>query len=879
MTRQRKQGGRRIHGLTPREDVERELRFHLALREEELVAAGWDAAAARAEAQRLFGDYDAVRSTCTEIVVRHRRSSGRLRMWSELTQDLRYAARWLVREPGFTVLAIVTLALGIGATAAAFALVNGVLLSPLPYPDADRLVAVHEVSEGGSDMPVAWPNFEDWRTRARQVDIAAHGHAYPETVLGGAEPTRPVASAVSSGFFRVMGVAPALGRTFVPEELVPGGRPAVVVSDGFWRRQLGGERDLSRLVLNVHGVSAQVVGVMPQGFSHPQGAELWYPIEPLAAGMTSRTAHNFRVTGRLAAGVGAAAAQAELTGIMRKIREREPDVDAAGVSVYGLHEQSVGESRRALLILLAASGFVLLVACANLAGALLARAARRGRELAVRASLGAARQRLIRQLLTESLLLAGLGAIAGLLLAHVLVDAVRLLAPDAVPRLGEVRLDARVLMFTTFVTVATALAFGTAPALRATSVPPCRALAESGRSTASPRQRRVWSALVGGEVALALLLLVGAGLLIRSFWNVVNVDPGFDADGVVAVTVSLPQAKYVDEARVAFYDRSLEVIRALPGVEAAALTRTLPLVGLDPSGTFEIEGAEPRRGNAQYRVVSADYFATMRMPLLSGRAFTAADRAGAPEVVIINQRLAERYFPDSDPIGSRITTMGMDQPGMGTYVTIVGVVGDVHSGSLTAPPPPAYYLPHAQRWARLPEASLVVRAAGSTRAIAPSVRARINGVDPDVPIDVSTLRARIGESIADRRFVLLLLGSFAGVALLLAAVGIYAVVAFAVAQRSQEIGIRVALGAEARRVVWVVSRSTVAGIAVGIAVGLAGAFVLTRLLASLLYEVGTVDVPTFAAVAALLAAVAWLAVLVPARRAARVDPLSALRGE
>lgn len=799
-------------------------------------------------------------------------------MWSEFRQDLRYAVRWLVREPAFTLMATLTLALGIGANTAAFGIVNGVLLSPLPYPQPDRLVAVQEVSERGREMPVTWPNFADWRARARLIELAAHTTPFPTTVLGTAEPSRPAAAAVSSDFFRVMGVSPVLGRTFVEEEMVPGAAGAVVVSDAFWQQHLGAERDLSRLSLNMMGVQAQVVGVMPPGFAYPTGAELWYPIEPQSPGLTSRTAHNFAVTGRLTNGVATADAQAELSGIMREIGEREA-VNAVAVSVHNLQEHSVGGSRRALLILLAASGFVLLVACTNLASALLARAARRSRELAIRASLGAPRLRLIRQLLTESLLLSALGALAGLLLAHLLISAATHVAPAAVPRLDEVRLDGLVLGFTTIVAVATALVFGTIPALRATSAMPYAALTGTARATESPRQRRIWSTLIGVEIALSLLLLIGAGLLIRSLWNVMNVDPGFNPDGVITVTVSLPEAKYDGEARVAFYDRLLEEVRSTPGVQSAALTRALPLAGFDPSGMFHIEGAAEPEGTAHYRVASPGFFETMGTPVRKGRTFTDADRAGALDVIVINQRLAEMFFPDRDPIGHRIMTGGMDLQGMDVYATIIGIVGDVRHGSLTSPPAPGYYLPYAQRWERMSIAEVVVRGDGSAAPLGRTLRSRIRAVDGDVPIEVRTLNARVADSLADRRFMLLVLGTFAGIALLLAAVGIYGVVAIAVAQRTREIGIRIALGAEAPRVIWLVSQSTMVSVIAGIIVGLGGAILLSHVAASLLYEVDAVDPATFAAVSVVLALVALLAALVPARRAASISPTVALRSE
>jgi predicted permease len=878
----RRRGGRKIHGLAPKEDVERELRLHLALREEELIAEGWDPAAARAETGRLFGDYGAIRRECSEVAERHARDTRRARMWSDTRQDVRYAVRWLVREPVFALLAIVTLALGIGATTATFGIVNDVLLAPLPYPDAARLVAIREVNEQHREVAVGWPNFQDWRQSARTLAaLTAHDQsAFEVTVLGGSEPVRARLARVSGDFFNTLGVLPRRGRSFVPEELVPGGRPAVVVSDGFWRAQLGGRADFAAVRLSVAGTIAQVIGVMPAAFDYPRGADLWYPLDREdPAGLGTRSAHNFRVVGRLANGATVPAARAELSALAAQIRERDADSDAVAVAVHGLREDSVGGSRRALLILLGASAFVLLVACTNLASALLARAARRQRELAIRTALGAQRLRLLRQLLTESLVLAGLGAAAGLGLAHLLITVVTSVGPNAVPRLQEVRLDGWVLAFTSLLAVATALTFGTAPALRATATQPYDALQESGRGTETPRQRRVWSLLVAAEVALALLLLVGSGLLIRSFWNLLRVDPGFRSEGTLAVDISLPDAKYPTVAdRVRYYDELLEGVRAVPGVQQAALTLTLPLVSFDPNGLFDIEGGELGDGDASYRVVSPGFFETTGTPVLRGRAFTPADREGVPDVIMINQTMAEQFFPGRDPLGVRMRTGGMDSKGY-DFATIIGIVGAVRFRSLDRPPEPAYYLTYAQRADRVGGMTLLVRGPRDPGRLAVPVRTVIRGVDSDVAIEIGTWSERIGETFAERRFLLLVLGVFAGTALVLAAVGIYGVVSFAVAQRTREIGIRVALGAEQGRVLWTVARATMLSVFAGIVLGLTGAVLLSRVTASFLFEVDAVDPVTFAAVALILTATAWLAVFVPARRATRVSPMVALRAE
>ena len=565
----RRRGGRKIHGAAQWDDVERELRCHLTLREEELIADGWDARAARAEARRLFGDYGAIRRECNEVAERHARDTRRARMWTDLRQDVRYAVRWLAREPVFAVLAIVTLALGIGATTATFAIVNDVLLAPLPYPDPERLVALREVNEQHREVPVTWPNFQDWRQSARSLESLAAYQSFDVTVLGGSEPVRARLARVSGDFFATFGVPPRRGRGFVPEELVPGGRAAIVVSDAFWRQQLGARTDLGSLRLDVAGSAAHVVGVMPADFDFPRGVALWYPVDredPTELG--TRSAHNFQVVGRLARSVTIAAARVELGALAAQIREREKDSDAVAVAVHGLHEDSVGSSRQGLLVLLGASAFVLLVACTNLASALLARTARRQRELAIRTALGARRLRLLRQLLTESLVLAVLGAAAGLGLAHLLVTLVTVAGPDAVPRLQEVRLDGRVLAFTTLLAVGTAIIFGTAPAVRATAAQPYAALQGSGRGTQTPRQRRAWSVLVAGEIALALLLLVGSGLLVRSFWNLLQVDPGFRSDHTLTVAISLPDGKYANGAERTLLRRAARACTRAPGCAA-----------------------------------------------------------------------------------------------------------------------------------------------------------------------------------------------------------------------------------------------------------------------------------------------------------------------
>lgn len=873
-------GGRRIHQLPPAEDVDRELRFHIESRVADLVAAGWDEGSARAEAERVFGDVGSIRRACREIVVRQRRAARGALMWSEVRQDLGYALRALRRSPGFALLAILTLALGIGANSAAFSVLNGVLLKPLPFPDSRELVRAYEARDD-QQIAVSFPNFSDWRARARSFSaLAAHNTSTNTTVLGGSEPVRITTTRVTRDFFDVMGVHPVTGRSFdEQEELVQGGRPAVIVGDAFWRQQLGARRDLTDVSVQVYGATAAVVGVMPPGFDYPSGTQLWFPVELFdPATLGDRTAHNASVTGRLANGVTVEAARTELNTIAAEIHEQFPDSEP-GATVVSLQEQMVGDTRRALYILFAASGFVLLVASVNLASALLARAVNRQRELAVRAAMGAHRLRLIRQLLTESLTLSALGALAGLILAYATLRGFTAFGAGAVPRLDEISLDGWVLAFTILIAVATALTFGTAPAMRATSVEPHEALQESGRGTASRRQRRLWSFLVAGEVAIALLLLVGSGLLIRSFGRIAAVDPGFDPDGALAVNIALPSLKYADlEPRAAYYDDLLTRVRAIPGVESAGMTTSLPLVDFSPNGLFDIEGGELGEGDAHYRAVSAGYFEAMRMPIIEGRGIEESDRAGGLEVVVINETMARMFFPNGDAVGRRIRTGGMDARGF-DFVTIVGIVGDVRFHSLTGGPVPTYYLSHRQRPNRISTAMLVVRTASNPGPVAGPLRQAIRAVDADVPIDIATLSERTGASVADRRFVMLVLAAFAFVALSLSAVGIYGVVASAVANRTREIGLRIALGAASGKILWTVSRDTLAGVAIGLTVGLVAAGFLARLATSLLFEVEPVDPITFASVALLLFGVAWLAVLVPAARAIGVDPMISLRAE
>jgi putative ABC transport system permease protein len=584
------------------------------------------------------------------------------------------------------------------------------------------------------------------------------------------------------------------------------------------------------------------------------------------------------VTARLAPGVSTAAAMAELGQINARVRATGEPTDAVGVAVHGLHEDGVIGARRLLLLLLGAAGLVLLVACTNLSSALLARASGRRGELAVRGALGASRPRLVRQLLTETVLLTSLGAAAGVLLTSLIMRGLILVGPDAVPGLAAIRIDATSLTFAAGLAAIIALAVGAVPALRATVVRPQQAL-RAARDTGSVGHQRAWAGLVAAQVALTVLLLIGSGLLVRSFINVVRIDPGFEADGAIVATVSLPASRFEDgAARARYYDELIRRARALPGVSHAGLINTIPLAGFNTNGMFTVDADEPTTGTADYRVVSPDLFTAMRTTLLRGRAFNDADRDAAADVAIINRRMADRYFPGQDPVGRRFRTGGMDSRG-DAWTTIIGVVEDVRHRALETEPAPAYYLNYAQRTDRIASAALVVRFDTDARAAATPLRGLIRDLDPDVPVTVQHMPAYVGQSLTGRRFPLLVLAAFAATALLLAAIGVYGVIALAVARRTPEIGIRMALGAASPAVLWAVSRDTLTAVALGAAVGAIASLALVRLATSLLFGVQPVDALTWAAVLTIVTLAATAAALLPARRALAISPVEAMSGK
>ncbi len=800
-----------------------------------------------------------------------------------LQQDLRYALRGLRKTPGFTAVAVLTLALGIGMNTTIFSVIEGVLLRPLAYEEPDRLVTLSEVNEAGGAVHVSAPNFRDWKAQAHSLEaLALHSSrdfGGPTTVLGGREATRANVTAVSADFLPVFRAQPALGRPFAADDFAWGAN-VVIVSHGFWRDQLGATQDLTGLTIDAYGHPRHVIGVMPTGFRYPAETDIWGPIPPVAEG---RRAHNWHVVGRLRPGVTLAAARAELSQVAKRLKVEYADgTDAVDMRVTPLQEALVGHLQRPLTLLLGAAVFVLLVACTNLASTLLARGAGRQREFAVRESLGATRGRLARQLLTECAVLSVLGAGASLLLSKWLLAGLAATAPG-LPRLEDVRVDGRVLAFTAVMAVCAAVLFGLLPALRSVRIGRPAALAGDDRGSARHRGGP-WTLLVTGEVAMAFVLLIGAGLLLRSFWHVLSQHPGFTADHVLTVELAPPESKYSDEDRgedrSRYFQQVLQELATLPGVSTVGLVNHLPLGGSSWNGALEIEGRGPASATADYRITDGAYFHALGIRGLRGRVFDERDVAPGVDVAVIDRGLAERYWPGADPVGKRIRNLANDSwiyPDR--WLTVIGVVESVRHDALTAQPRATVYVHYLQRPARLASGTVVMRANRSPAELVRSVRARLQAIDRDVPAEFATLQHVIESSVATRRFTVLVLGGFAALALVLAALGIYGVISYAVQRRTREMGIRLALGAAPRSVVGLVLGESLAVVAIGSLIGLAGAAALTRAIRGLLYGVQPLDPVVLVVVAVLLAGVATLATYIPARRAGVVDPLVALRTE
>ena len=803
-----------------------------------------------------------------------------------LTQDIHYALRRLFKSPGFALVAVVTLALGIGANSAIFSVVNGILLKPLPYPESDRLVGVYHVYEKSREV-MSGPNFIDVTRAATSLENAAAVQSSGIILTGEGDPVRLDIARASASLFGVLRVKPALGRTFTADEDTPGKTDVVVLSHGLWRTRFGSDPNVIGKRIQMDGVATEIIGVMPAGFSYPAGREAWLPIAYDESFVSKqRGAWYLRVVARLKPGITPQQSAAEVEALGRNLARRYPDAnEGLGMTTFPLHEAMVGGIRRSVLVLLGAVGFVLLIACANVANLLLARAAVRESEMAVRAALGAGRGRLVRQLLTECVILALAGGALGLLIAVWGVAFLTSLKPQGVPRLDAVTVDARVILFTFGIALVTGLVFGLVPAFHATRGALSGSLKEGGRGAVTSRGgARVRGTLVIVEMALAVMLLAGAGLLMRSFLRLQSVDPGFNPAHTLSFELSLPDSRYKENPpRVTFFDQLLPRLRALPGVRTADAVMALPLSGTNFNISFSIAGRPPvppaQEPAMEVRVATPGYFNAIGIPLKRGRWFTEDDRDGTPRVVLLTESAAQRYFPNEDPIDKTVNLgwgRGPGKPRAGGAV--VGIVGDVKEAGLNEPNAPEIYLPFRQ-WP-IASMSVVMKTTTPPESLASAVRQEVHAVDPDLPVsNIGSLETIIAESISQPRFYMLLLATFASVALVLAAIGIFGVLSYTVSQRTREIGIRMALGAPGRSVVTLIVRQAMVLVASGVAAGTIAALLASQAMTKMLFSVKPTDPVTFAGVAAGLAGVALLASYLPARRATRVDPIVALRAE
>jgi putative ABC transport system permease protein len=811
-----------------------------------------------------------------------------------LLKDLRYGIRMLLKKPAFTAVAVIALALGVGANTAIFSVVNAVLIKPLPFKDPDRLMMVwEENSKLGFPKDTPAPaNFVDWREQNEVFEDMAAIADQTFNLTGIDEPEKLEGQRVSASFFPMLGVAPALGRAFLPEEDRPQAERVVIMTHGLWQRRFGSDPGIIGKPLSLNGQSYTVVGVLPKSFQFPDPFQtsteeitLFVPIAFSSEEAGSRGGHYLLVYARAKPGVTVKQAQDNMNVIAARLQQQYPGTNTSvGAVVISLHEQIVGNIRPALLILLGAVGFVLLIACANVANLLLARAATRQKETAIRTALGATRGRLIAQLLTESILLAALGGAVGLLLAVIGMKLLVALMPATLSQAKNVDIDAKVLGFTLLVSLLTGVVFGLAPALQASRPDLNESLKEGGKGTPGVARARVRSLLVISEVALALILLIGAGLLIKSFMRLRNVDAGFNSENLLTMKVVLPRLKYPDHARrTAFFDQLLERIGSLPGVQSAGVITNLPLTFKGNNNGIAIEGRpEPPPDEVPIvitRVISPEYFRTMKIPLLAGRQFSPQDRRDTTGVVIVSESTARQFWPGEDALGKRIKMGGFNSEA--PWLSVVGIVRDVRQFELDIDPKPQVYFPYTQvPYAYMAPRDLVVRTAVDPLSLAAAVRSEVWAIDKEQPVsNISTMEQILYASVAQQRFNMLLFAIFAVVALVLAAVGIYGVISYSVTQRTHEIGVRMALGASSGDVMRLVVGQGFKLVSVGVAIGLAAAFVLTRFMQSMLFGVGATDPITFAAISAVLVAVAMLASYVPARRATKVDPMIALRYE
>jgi putative ABC transport system permease protein len=804
-----------------------------------------------------------------------------------MLKDIRYGLRSLIKHPTFTAICIVTLALGIGANTAIFTVVNAVVLRPLPFQDGDRLAMVWTTKDTNQEQPLSFADYNDLKQQTKTFSaVGAASPLWNFTLTGDGEPEPLQGMYVSASLFELLRVQPARGRNFIGDEDRTGGTPVAIVSNGLWERRFGRDPGVIGTQLTVSGVSTTIIGVMPAGFQLlDPAAQIWLPLAQNQFASSGRQVRLLSVVGRLADDLKPAAASAELSAIANQWAGQYADTNSGvGMRVVPMHDQVVGRVRPALLLLLGAVGLVLLIACANIINLMLVRSAARQKEIAVRAALGAGRMRLLRQLLTESITLSLLGGGAGILLGSWGVQALLALNPISIPAYNQIRLDLTVLGFTLAASVITGILFGLAPAWQTLKFDLHTALKEGGRAAiADVRQRRLSSLLVVAETAMAMVLLIGAGLLLKSFAHLLDVKPGFVTENVLTMQVGLPNVAYQEPAkRIAFLKQLETNLSAAPEVASVGFVTRLPLMSAlnNITSFLAIEGKEVPAGERpeiDFRRASTGYFQTMGIPLLSGRLVTEQDVINNTRSVLINEAMAKRFWPGEDPVGKRISTA--NSTGQQTqWQTIVGVVGSVrHLGLDVEPRPEIYY--HTNTVPPFGPV-VVIRTKGDPQRLISIARAKVRELDRDVPIaNVNTMEQLVAQSVAQRRFGMFLVGIFAALALVLAVIGIYGVVSYSVAQRTNEIGVRMALGASATDVLKMVLKNGMTLALIGVGIGLAGAFAATRLMAAMLFEVKPTDVATFAIVSVGLILVALLACYVPARRAMKVDPLVALRYE
>ena len=864
--------------------VEEEFAFHLDMRTAELVQQGWEPDAARAEARRQFGDLDEARNYCKRTDERRERQTMRTELLDGLAQDVSFAIRTLRRAPGFTLIAALTLAIGIGANTAIFSVVRGILLRPLPFADPSRLVMVRSLYGGqvGVNSPA---NVADFRTQNRSFTSMAVIDTRAAVLTGSGDPEQLPSAVVGGDFFRILGVNALKGTTvFAPEDTAWKGTKSVLLNETLWRSHFGSDPSLVGSMLTLDNERYRVIGIVPASSAWPSKAMLWFPFTYDPAELEkSRGAVYLETVARLEPGVSIEAANADMKAIATRLARQYPDMDAQlGATVIPMHEYVTGKLRLPLLVLLGGVAFVLLIACANVANLLLVRGVAREGELALRTALGAGRGRLIRQLVTESLVLSLMGGSIGLLLAVLGTKLLIVSAPQNIPRLDAIRVDGTVLVFTVAITAVTGVLFGLVPARQMLNPDISSTLRENGRGAQRGAKHRARRVLVVAEVALSVMLLAGAGLLIRSFTRLMNVDPGFRTEHLISFALALPEAKYEKPtSQGAMIDAVMERIRAIPGVQSAGAGQGLPLTGYGFSLSFTIAGRPPLKPSeepdAELRITTPEYLSTLGVRITRGRGFSKLDDASAPRVLLITEEAARKFFPSEDPIGHHIS-FGWRRDSVRLEGDIVGVTSDVKQSSLAVATRPQMWVPFAQWPAGV--VTIVIHSSRDLQSVAADARRAIRELDPDLAIaHVQTLDDVVAESVAQPRFYMTLLSAFAVVAIVLASIGIYGVIAYLVGQRSREIGIRIALGASPSRVVRMVVSEGVAMVGVGIGIGVVCAIALTQLMRALLFNTKSTDPMTYILVTLVLAAVALVASSVPALRAANVDPSSAMRAE